>query len=401
MSEKKVSPMKEMLITNIRLVMPDGSLKPGSIAVNGDKIVRTAVGEPGAFTGNKFDGAGAIALPGFIDIHIHGAAGADFMDGTEDAYATIAGALPAEGTTAFLATTLTDSLDHIGTAVAAGKSFAASTKNRTAAEMLGFHLEGPFINPDFAGAQPREYIRTPSAELLVAWFGEQMDDLSIVTLAPELDGGLELVKLLRNKGVIASAGHTAASFEDIQKAADAGLSHLTHFANAMTGLHHRHVGAVGAGMLDERLCCEIIADGVHLSPEMLQLIARTIGLDRSVLITDSMRAKGLPDGSYTLGNQQVEVSGNKAILADGTLAGSVLKMNEGLRLLTQMIGLSFWDASRLTSGNAAARLGIADRKGSLKAGYDADIVLLDEACNVKFTFCRGSLSYEYERKRTI
>lgn len=393
--------MKEMLITNIRLVMPDGSLKPGTIAVNEDKIVRTAVGELGAFTGRKFDGEGAIALPGFIDIHIHGAAGADFMDGTEDAYATIAGVLPAEGTTSFLATTLTDSYEHISKAVAAGKSFAASTKNCVAAEMLGFHLEGPFIQPDFAGAQPREYIRTPSSELLAAWFGEQMNDLSIVTLAPELDGSLEMIKLLHNKGVIASGGHTAASFEDIQRAADAGLSHLTHFANAMTGLHHRNVGTVGAGMLDERLCCEIIADGVHLSPEMLQLITLTIGFERMVLITDSIRAKGLPDGSYTLGNQQVEVSGNKAYLADGTLAGSVLKMNEGLRLLTQIIGLSFWDASLLTSGNAAERLGIGDRKGSLRAGYDADIVLLDEACNVKFTFCRGRLSYAYDGKQTI
>lgn len=262
--------------------------------------------------------------------------------------------------------------------------------------MLGFHLEGPFIHPDYAGAQPREYIQAPSADLLVEWFGEELRDLRIVTLAPELEGGVELVRLLSSKGIIPSAGHSSASFQEIQQAADAGLSHLTHFANAMTGLHHREVGAVGAGMLDERLFCEIIADGVHLSEEMLQLLTRVIGFDRLLLITDSMRAKNLPDGSYILGDQQVEVTGKKAVLADGKLAGSVLKMNKGLQLLRQTTGISWRDAIRITSENAAARLGISDRKGSLESGRDADIVLLDDMGNVKFTFCRGRLGFAHD-----
>ncbi|WP_252502243.1 N-acetylglucosamine-6-phosphate deacetylase [Sporosarcina sp. Marseille-Q4943] len=382
--------MTSLLIHNIQIAIPDGSIIEGEIVVENGKIATVSNALMKDFTGERMDGQGCLVLPGFIDIHIHGANGADFMDGDNGSIERIAMALPKEGTTSFLATTLTQSDGDIAKAVDAGRRFMEL--NESGAEMLGFHLEGPFIHPEQAGAQPVEFIRKPSFELVERWFGEDLDHLKIVTLAPECDEGLEMTERLTERGIIVSGGHTNASFADIREAAEHGLSHLTHFGNAMSGLHHREIGAVGAGFLLEQLHCEVIADGIHLSEDMLLLGNKTIGPERIILITDSMRAKGLPDGSYTLAGQDVQVVGAKATLSDGTLAGSVLKMDEAVRMMRD-IGSGLLDLIRMSSTNAARRLGVFDRKGSIEAGKDADLVLMDADFQVQATICRGKVSF--------
>ena len=387
----EVTVLASLLIHNIQIALPDGSVAEGEIMVEDGKIARVSTTATMDFAGMRFDGQRCLALPGFIDIHLHGADGADFMDGNEESFERIANALPKEGTTSFLATTLTQSEEHILNAIEAGRSFME--QNEAGAEMLGFHLEGPFIHPGQAGAQPVEFIREPSYQLLERWFGEDLDHLKVVTLAPECDDGLGVTRRLTEREIIVSAGHTKASFEDIQHAVDHGLSHLTHFGNAMSGLHHREIGAVGAGFLLEQLHCEVIADRIHLSEDMLRLIYKTIGPERIILITDSMRAKGLPDGVYTLAGQDVMVTGRKATLNDGTLAGSVLKMDEAVRMMRKVGNCDLLDLLRMSSSNAAMRLGVFDRKGSIEVGKDADLVLMDADLYVQATICRGKVSY--------
>lgn len=384
--------MSEKLITNVKMVQPDGRMLEGNIHVRGCRIANVQSDSVEGFTGTIFNGQGLLALPGFIDIHIHGADGSDFMDGTKQAYANIANALPREGTTAFLATTMTQSPEAIRMAVDCGKHFMEE-QHPDGAEMLGFHLEGPFINLEQAGAQPADYIRPPSMEMLEQWFGHDLGGLSVVTLAPELDEDFQVTRQLASRNVLVSAGHTNADFMTINEAACHGLSHMTHFGNAMKGLHHREIGTVGAGMLIDDLFCELIADGIHLSNDMIRLMIKTVGPGRMILITDSMMAKGMKDGMYTLGVQKVTVKGSRATLEDGTLAGSVLKMNDALKRLQAIGTVTMPELIALSSANAARRLGVYDRKGSLTAGKDADIVLLDEEFNVVATFCRGRMVY--------
>lgn len=390
--------MSNYLIQNVQICIEDGRMINGEILVEDGKIASISESKIAEFIGEVIDGKGCVALPGFIDIHIHGATGADFMDGEIAATKKIAEYLPQEGTTSFLATTITHSSERIKRAIEVNSKFLEENEISYGAEMLGFHLEGPFIHPEQAGAQPVQYIQKPSIESLQKWFGEQLTHLKVVTLAPELDEAHVMLQYLREKGVISSAGHSKASYKEINDAARSGLTHLTHYTNAMTGIHHREIGMVGAGFMNESLCCEIIADGIHLSDDMLRLVFKVIGSERIILITDSMRAKGLPDGNYSLGDQEVKVVGRTATLKSGTLAGSVLKMNEGVKKIQNLTDLSLHELVKITSTNAARRLGVDDRKGSLAVGKDADIVLLNDSFEVQYTFCRGRLSYSNEQR---
>ncbi len=385
--------MSNYLIQNVQICAEDGRLIDGDILIMNEKIACISEGKIEGYEGAILDGKGYVAMPGFIDIHIHGAVGADFMDGEIDATERISAYLPQEGTTSFLATTITHSQERIQQSVDVNTSFLKKSNKEQGAEMLGFHLEGPFIHPEQAGAQPNQHIQKPSVSLLKTWFGEQVAQLKVVTLAPELDEEFKMLQFLQEQGVISSAGHSKASYLEVNDAVQNGLSHLTHFTNAMTGLHHREIGMVGAGFMNDSLFCEIIADGIHLSDDMLQLVMKVIGTDRIILITDSMRAKGLPDGIYTLGDQKVKVVDRTATLENGTLAGSVLKMNEGMRRIQSLTNLPLHELVKITSTNAAKRLGIDNRKGGLAVGKDADIVLLNDSFEVQYTFCRGRLSY--------
>ncbi|WNB93035.1 N-acetylglucosamine-6-phosphate deacetylase [Bacillus sp. NEB1478] len=335
---------------------------------------------------------GAVMLPGMIDIHIHGAVGADVMDGTEEVLGKMAQALPAEGTTSFLATTMTENIDHIKKALTQTASFIKKQKPG-AAEIIGIHLEGPFISEKRAGAQPKEFIQQPDVDLFIELQQQSQSHIKLVTLAPEVEGGHSLANYLKKNGCIASIGHSDSTFIEVKEGIEAGVSHVTHLFNGMRGMHHRDPGVAGAALIQDELMVEMIVDGVHASPEMIKLAYHSTGADRTILITDSMRAKGLGDGEYTLGGQHVTVKNGKAMLEDGTLAGSILSMDDAVRNMMEYTGCSLSDIVKMTSTNAAKELKIFDRKGSLSKGKDADITVMSKDHQILMTFCRGELSY--------
>ncbi len=334
-------------------------------------------------------------IPGMIDVHIHGAAGADTMDGTVEAIETIAKRLPEEGTTSFLATTMTQSNENITAALTAVKEYQSITES-IYAEVIGVHLEGPFINVHKAGAQPSEYIIEPDVAMFQKWNEASGQQIKLVTLAPEVNGADELIDYLVAHDIVVSIGHSNGTYHDVVAAVKKGASHVTHLFNGMTGMHHREPGVVGGALLLDELHVEMIADGIHICPEMIELAYRQKGADRIVLITDSIRAKCLQNGQYDLGGQQVTVLHDRATLEDNTLAGSILKLNEGARHFQRYTGCSMQEVIQVTSVNPAKELNVYDRKGSLSIGKDADFVVVDDDFNVMFTYCRGQLAYEKE-----
>ncbi len=331
-------------------------------------------------------------VPGFIDEHIHGAMGADAMDGTVEALSTIAKAVASEGTTGFLATTMTQSPENISKAMNAVKEYTLANPSE-GAKVLGIHLEGPFISVKHIGAQPLEYVATPSIEVFDDYNAKSGNAIKIVSLAPEVEGADELIKHMTAKGIVASAGHTDAGYKDIEKAIESGLSNVTHTYNAQKGLHHRDVGVVGSGMLFDSLNCEAICDLVHLSAPAIKLLIKNKPHDKFTLITDSMRAKHLPDGLSELGGQEVIVKDGEARLRNGALAGSILKMNVAIKNLVEKLDVSFTDAVDFATINPAKNLKIDDKVGSIKVGKNADVTLLDKDFNVMLTIRDGNVIY--------
>ncbi|PAC34350.1 N-acetylglucosamine-6-phosphate deacetylase [Caldifermentibacillus hisashii] len=370
------------------------------VLIEGEKIkeVGPVSNMPTSFSGEVLSYPKTMTIvPGFIDEHIHGAGGADAMDATPDALNKIAQHLVKEGTTAFLATTMTQSKQAIEVALKNAGEFIHSTENRTGqAEIIGIHLEGPFIHPKRKGAQPEEFILLPSSSQFDEWQELAQNTIRIVTLAPDQENGIALVKHLAEHGVIASIGHSDANFQDVVAAVEAGASHVTHLFNGMRGLHHREPGTAGGALLLKELTVELIADGIHVHPKMIDLVFRLKDLDHAVLITDSMRAKWLPDGESELGGQKVFVSDGKATLEDGTLAGSILKLNQGVKHVMKFANLTLPEVVKLVTMNPAKELGLHHRKGSIEAGKDADLVVLNEKYDPILTICRGGIAFKGE-----
>ncbi|WP_310199631.1 N-acetylglucosamine-6-phosphate deacetylase [Neobacillus niacini] len=333
-------------------------------------------------------------VPGFIDVHIHGAAGADTMDATIDALETIAKTLPAEGTTSFLATTITQKHENIENALRNAAGYLKSHNTSGKADILGVHLEGPFINAKRAGAQPMEYIVTPDIELFKQWQELAEGNIKLVTVAPEVENGTNFISYLHENNVIASIGHSDAIYEEMEKAVQAGAKQVTHLFNGMRGIHHREPGVAGSALLFKELMVELIADGIHVVPEVMKLVINAKGTEGMILITDAMRAKCLKNGIYDLGGQDVSVADGKALLADGTLAGSILKMNDSLKNILEAADLSLSEAVQMASVNPAKQLNVYDRKGSISLGKDADLTILTNDYQVEMTFCRGELAFK-------
>lgn len=326
-------------------------------------------------------------IPGFIDIHIHGAAGADVMDGTFQAVQTMRRALPKEGTTSFLATTITQSNEEKINALKNVRK-VMDTDPTLGAEILGVHLEGPFISDQRAGAQPLEFIQKPSISLFKQFLEASGHTIRLVTMAPEEDDQ-GLAQELISRNILPSIGHSDATYEQMEKAIEQGYTHVTHLFNGMRGAHHRDIGVAGTALLNDRLMVEMITDGVHISPPMVKLAYKNKGAANIILITDAMRAKGMEPGSYSLGGQEVHVDGDRAILSDGTLAGSIIKMNDAVRNMIDYTGCSFEEAVNMATINPAKQLGIDDRKGSLREGKDADFCIVNENMDVLETFVKG------------
>ena len=337
--------------------------------------------------------AGAIVLPGFIDQHIHGAGGSDGMDGTMEDVDKIAKTIAAEGTTSFLVTTMTQSPENITKAVSAVKAYR-DAKIKDGARVLGVHLEGPFIAAAFKGAQPLEYVKAPDIEAFESYNEASGNSIRIVTIAPEVEGATEFISYLKEKGIVASIGHTGAKYPEIEKAVECGAANVTHTYNAQTALHHREIGTVGSAMLLDDLNCELIADTIHVSVPAMRLLVKNKPLDKLTLITDAMRAKGIPDGVSELGGQTVYVKNGEARLEDGTLAGSVLRMNRALQNMIEKVGVPYTQAVDYATINPARTLNLDKEIGSIKIGKRADFTVLDESFNVLMTIRSGKIIYQ-------
>lgn len=358
------------------------------IAVNGEKIVK--IGNDLAIDNPFPYKDGQVVVAGFIDEHIHGANGADAMDGDKASLIKIANALVKEGTTSFLATTMTQSEENICKALHAVRDVMAEQKN--GARVLGAHLEGPFISEKHIGAQPLKYLKDPDEKLFNEFVKESKNNVRLITLAPEELNAEKLILAAKKAGVTVSAGHTDAGIEQMEKAKNCGLSCVTHTYNAMRPLHHRQAGTVGAALIFDDLYTEVICDLIHVSAPSVKLLIKNKPKDKVVLITDSMRAKWLPDGESELGGQKVFVKNGEARLADGTLAGSVLKMNVAVKNLVMSCGVKFTDAIDYATVNPARNLGLKNT-GEIKEGFFADFTVLDEKLNVCATVVRGNLEY--------
>ena len=329
------------------------------------------------------DAKGNYVSAGFIDLHIHGGGGADVMDATANSLNTISSTLLQTGTTSFLATTMTMSTRGIDNAL---QNVQKHKNNVSGAEVIGIHLEGPFISELKHGAQDKKYIQKPNFELIEKY----MNEVKMITIAPEVQGAEDFVKYMtkNHAHIILSIGHSDASFKKSKESFSWGISHATHLFNAMNPYHHREPGIVGAVFDSVDVSCDIIADLIHTHPSMLELTYK-MKKDKLILITDAMRAGCMKCGTYDLGGQSVNVKNGKATLDSGVLAGSVLKMNEALLNMTKYTSMTKVEAVNAVTSIPAIKLGI--KKGFLKKGYDADIVIFDEDFSIITTIVAGKV----------
>ena len=332
------------------------------------------------------DVGGRYVAPGFIDLHIHGAGGRDTMDASIEALTDISSIILETGVTAFLPTTMTMDKENIYQALNIIRDSMDS--NLQGAKILGAHLEGPFINKKYKGAQDAKYIQKPSYEFIK----DYLDIIKIITLAPEVDQGYGFISKMKEHDIVLSMGHSNATYEEAMEAIKRGISHATHIFNAMTPLHHREPGVVGS-VFASNITCELIADKIHVHPGIFQMLVDIKGEDRVVLISDSMRAACMRDGVYDLGGQQVRVKDGSARLTDNTLAGSVLTLNQALKNIIEHTELSLIDAIKMVTLNQAKLIGIDKYKGSIKKGKDADVVVFDKEVNISLTIVEGEILY--------
>lgn len=373
-------------IKNIKLVTAEG-IKEDQAVVYDQRIREIIPEEQLPAGGTVIDGGGAYLSAGFIDLHIHGCAGYDTMDEDDRALQAMAGHLVATGVTGFLPTTMT--MDRARIERALDRIAAAMTKAPgQGAQVLGGNLEGPFLSRENKGAHDECYLSGPDFEWLQPYLGV----IRVLTVAPEIDGALDFIRRLTEAGVAVALGHTKATYEEASKGIAAGASHITHLFNAMTPLHHRQPGVVGAALL-HAVTCEVIADNIHIVPEVQKLLAKIKPAAELVLVTDAMRACLLADGTYDLGGLVVRVKQGQARLEDGTLAGSTLVMNTALRNFHRNTGLPLATVVQMATLNPARILRLQNRKGRIAPGLDADLVLWDKEFNVLMTIVAGETVY--------
>lgn len=391
--------MNKIKIVNGHVITPYRIIKNATLLINNNKIELISDGEVDAAGYETIDAKGNYISPGFIDIHIHGGGGHDFMDGTEEAYLKIAEIHARYGTTAMAPTTLTCSKADLLKAIELYKS--ADRKNTKGAQFIGLHLEGPYFALNQSGAQDPRYIRNPDIEEYKEIIA-QGDVIKRWSVAPELPGAIEMGKYLQENGIIAAIAHTDAIYEEVVEAVENGYSLATHLYSAMSGVTrrntYRYAGVIESAFLIDSMDVEIIADGIHLPPPLLKLVYKIKGPDRIALITDAMRAAGMPEGESVLGNKEtglkVIVENGVAIMADrSSFAGSVATTDRLVRTLVQMADISLIEAVRMMSKTPATIMGVETTKGSLTVGKDADVLIFDENINIKTTIINGKVVY--------
>ena len=335
----------------------------------------------------------AILAPGLIDIHVHGGSGRDVMEASDDALAVVERLMAKHGVTSYCPTTVTApmentlaSLEMLATAVKNAKTHGHADRARP----LGIHLEGPFLSHARRGVHPSKDLQQPSARIFAPMLEAAGGEITMLTIAPELPGALDIISQAASRGIHVSLGHTNADAAQAQAGIQAGARHATHTFNAMRRIEHRSTGVVGVVLTDDLLTADIIADGVHVEPAMVEIFVRAKGLERALLITDATSATGMPDGVYHLGSFEVEVKDGRC-QAFGKLAGSVLTMDRAVRNVMSFAQLSFQDSLRLATLNPACVLGIEQRKGVLKPGADADVTVFAGSGQVRQTIVRGMI----------
>jgi len=349
---------------------------------------RSAISLPAG--ANEISATDRIAAPGFLDVHIHGAGGHDVMEGTEGALTAISKTVAACGTTSYVATTVTARPEDICRSAEGISRYIALQHQATdsRAEVLGIHFEGPFLSPIRRGVHPAEWLKLPSADLLEKFIAAAGGHALILTIAPELLGALVCIDAARKSGLVVGIGHTDATYEQACAAINRGAHHAIHVYNAMRPFSHRDSGVIGAVLTSPDVTAELIADGVHVEDTAMRLLLQAKGAGGVILISDGISATGMPDGKYSLGAFEVTVSGGVCRNAEGKLAGSTLTLDRALRNIVGL-GASLGDALRMLTLNPATLLGIEYKKGSLRVGADADIVLLDDALSVTQVWTRG------------
>jgi len=377
------------VLKNATVVLPDRTIEHGAVLIEDGLIAAVSVAEIEQ-SGETIDLSGLTLLPGFIDVHIHGAAGIDVMEATAEGLAEVSRYLASQGVTAWLPTFVPASDENYASAIAA---IAQSMKEPApgGARVLGVHYEGPFVNSAQCGALHVEYFKTYSSPADLDSLAVRAEMVRLITLAPEVTGGVALVRELNRRGWVVSIGHTRAPLELLDQALAAGARHMTHFMNAMAPLHHRSPGPIAWGLAHDDVTCDIIADGIHLDPFMLQLLVKIKGAEGISLISDAIAAAGKGDGDYQIWGETISVKNGRTANAAGSIAGSVINMLDAVRMM-RSVGVSDVGVARMASSNPARLLGLGDVCGSIEVGKRADLVALDADGRVRQTFIGGQLS---------
>jgi N-acetylglucosamine-6-phosphate deacetylase len=383
--------MASLLIVNCRLYDAAETAATSCVLIRNGKIARVGRPAKGDKADKVLDAQGRIVAPGLIDVHIQGAGGADVLDAMPEALGTISRTCARFGVTSFLATTVyRPGLDNRHLKVAA----ECTGRNLGGAHLLGTHLEGPFISFEKKGMIQPSCLTAPSAAVLGDIYTLLGDSLRMMTIAPELPGSHAIIGALVDHGTIASFGHSSATYEQAARGFEAGITHVTHLFNAMPSLHHREPGPLPAIFERPTVTCQVITDGVHSHPSVLRLAYKAIGPDRFITITDGMQATGLPDGQYVYNGIEYQAKDGAARYKNGTLIGTALGLNQMLARLIRFTGCSLPTAIETVTKNAAAILGLADTKGSISKGKDADLAVLDADLSVYATIVGGQIVYQ-------
>jgi N-acetylglucosamine-6-phosphate deacetylase len=376
-------------IRQATMFTPETVIDDGSVLLDEGLIVDVLTADQALPAGIEVrEAEGLILCPGFIDLQVNGGFGHDFTADPATIW-TVAADLPRFGVTGFLATIITSPLETIRAAQQV--ILAGPPANRRGSQPLGLHLEGPFLNPGKKGAHNPAYLRQPSLIDVADWSPETA--VRLVTLAPELPGAPDLIAELARRGVVVSGGHSLATYDQALAGFDAGVRYATHLFNAMPSIHHREPGLVAAALADPRVTVGLIPDGLHIHPALVALVRKLAGPDRLNLVTDAMAAMGMAPGEYALGDYRVTVDGNSARLADGTLAGCVLSLDAILRAYRSFTGASLAEALASVTTTPARLLGLAERKGQVSPGFDADLVLMTPDLYIVETFVGGKSVY--------
>jgi len=380
--------MTTLVLNNVHLVLHDQESYSGSVVIVDERITQVSRNEV-AQGDQVIDLDGAKLFPGFIDVHIHGAAGHDVMDASPSELQAISRFLATQGVTGWLPTMVPAADNEYQTTI---KSIQGAREQAPAARILGVHYEGPFVNELQCGALHRQHFKTYSTVADLERFPVLGSASKMMTMAPEVAGGIALVKELTARNWVTSIGHTRADVSLLDRARAAGARHMTHFMNAMAPLHHRHPGPIAWGLANDDVTCDFIADGIHLNPYMLRLLLKLKGIDRLTLISDAIAAAGAGDGDYQIWGETISVREGRTSNVAGTIAGSVITMLDAVRMM-RSLGTSDSEIAKMASMNPARLLGIDDDCGSIDVGKRADLVALDDNGEVALTIIGGEIAY--------